>query len=251
MQAEQIKLVQSTIPVLREHGVALTQYFYQRMLTNHPELKNLFNMEHQQSGQQPRALAAAVLAYAENIEHPEKLSKALARITSKHVSLGIQAAQYQIVGENLLHSISEVLNVPMQSELIAAWKAAYLQLADMMIQAEQAQYAALEATVGGWSGWRNFRITARKLNNAEVLLLLSPEDGQAIAITSAPAYISVRVALHDQNYKQAKQYSLQANSNASQYAITLAVPAQDQVSQILSDENMVGTTVEVSAPLLS
>ena len=53
------------------------------------------------------------LAYAENIENPTVLAKAVERITTKHVSLDIQPDQYAIVGDNLLHSISEVLNVPL------------------------------------------------------------------------------------------------------------------------------------------
>ena len=48
------------------------------------------------------------------------LAKAVERITTKHVSLDIQPDQYAIVGDNLLHSISEVLNVPFESELIEA-----------------------------------------------------------------------------------------------------------------------------------
>ena len=126
MTPEHIELVKSTVPVLRENGVALTSYFYQRMLKNNPELNNVFNLDHQSTGRQPRALAAAVLAYAEHIENPSVLAKAIEHITTKHVSLDIRPEQYAIVGENLLHSISEVLDVPMEAELIAAWKAAYL-----------------------------------------------------------------------------------------------------------------------------
>ena len=119
MTPQQIELVKSTVPVLREHGVTLTTYFYKRMLNNNPELK-CFNLDDQTSLRQPRALAAAVLAYAENIENPTVLAKAVERITTKHVSLDIQPDQYAIVGDNLLHSISEVLNVPFESELIEA-----------------------------------------------------------------------------------------------------------------------------------
>lgn len=39
MTPQQIELVKSTVPVLREHGVTLTTYFYKRMLNNNPELK--------------------------------------------------------------------------------------------------------------------------------------------------------------------------------------------------------------------
>lgn len=81
------------------------------MLNNNPELKNIFNLDHQATGRQSRALAAAVLAYAENIENPSVLAKAIEHISTKHVSLDIQPDHYPIVGDNLLHSISEVLNV--------------------------------------------------------------------------------------------------------------------------------------------
>lgn len=52
-------------------------------------------------------------------------------VAHKHVSLNIQAPDYNIVGENLLHSISEVLEIPMEDDLIAAWGVAYGQLADI------------------------------------------------------------------------------------------------------------------------
>ena len=44
MTPEQIQLVQSTVPVLRENGVLLTKHFYQRMLGNHQNLKEVFNL---------------------------------------------------------------------------------------------------------------------------------------------------------------------------------------------------------------
>ena len=162
LSTQQIEFIKATVPVLRESGVALTDYFYKRMLNNHPELKETFNMGHQRSGGQAKALAGAVLAYAENIENLAVLGDAVNLIVAKHVSLNIQADQYAIVGENLLHSISEVLGVPMDSDLIAAWAAAYGQLADILIAAEKQRYAEQAATQGGWNGWRGFKVVQSK-----------------------------------------------------------------------------------------
>ncbi len=250
MQAEHMQLVQSTIPVLREHGVSLTTHFYKRMLSHHPELKNVFNMDHQNSGRQPRALAAAVLAYAEHIENPAVLAKAIAHITTKHVSLGILPEQYSIVGENLLHSISEVLNVPMDSELITAWQMAYTQLADILIKTEQDKYQQLEAITGGWSGWRDFRISAREVQNNGVLLYLEPLDGKAIA-AAASALLTVRVPLKDQPYKQPQQFQLIPTTSTLQYCIEVKSDQNDHVSQQLLNSTHVGNMVEVSAPVVS
>src|SRR5690606_2809821 len=82
------ELVKATIPVLKEHGVALTTYFYQRMFRHNPELKNIFNQSHNETGKQPVALAMAVLAYAENIDDPSVLAPVITLIANKHASVG-------------------------------------------------------------------------------------------------------------------------------------------------------------------
>lgn len=78
----QIELVKATVPVLQAHGVDLTKHFYARMLSKNPELRNVFNQAHQARGAQQQALAAAVLAYAQNIEHPENSSAPSSRSLS-------------------------------------------------------------------------------------------------------------------------------------------------------------------------
>ena len=51
-----------------------------------------------------------------------------------------------------LHSISEVLNISMEDPLIAAWAAAYGQLADLFITTEKAIYNQHQQTKGSWLG---------------------------------------------------------------------------------------------------
>lgn len=250
MTPQHIELVKATVPVLRESGVALTTYFYQRMLKNHPELKNTFNMDHQETGRQPRALAAAVLAYADNIENPAVLAKAVERITTKHVSLNIQPEQYAIVGENLLHSISEVLDVPMKSDLIAAWKAAYMQLADLLIGVEKAKYAALSTENGGWAGWREFEISAIEHLDTAQVFTLKAKDGLAITTAKEGEVISVRVQLADQALRQPQQFTFNT-AQLEQYQIVVKAeenPSAFSVNNTLIEHYKVGDIVEVSAP---
>ncbi len=252
MTPQQIELVKSTVPVLREHGVALTSYFYKRMLDNHPELKNVFNLDHQATGRQPRALAAAVLAYAENIEQPEKLAKAVEHITTKHVSLDIQPEQYSIVGENLLHSISEVLNVPFESELIEAWKQAYLQLAGILIGVEKQKYDQLAAQNGGWAGWRNFKIVSIEEQAEGKLFSISAADQQAIPAANAGEYISVKVHVPAKGIDQPQQFSFSSNQDKAQYGFLVKSQPEHteyDVANILLSNYQVGDEVAVSAPL--
>jgi nitric oxide dioxygenase len=142
MTSEQKQLIKNTVPVLKEHGVLLTTHFYQRLFTHYPDLTAVFNMDHQQSGRQPIALASAVLAYAQHIDNPLVLEPALTRIGHKHTSLNIRPEHYPIVGEQLLASISEVLGEAATPMLLDAWAAAYGQLAVLMIGIEAAMYAA-------------------------------------------------------------------------------------------------------------
>ena len=56
--------IDASVPVLREHGLAITRHFYASMFDAHPELRNLFNMGNQASGAQQQSLASAVFASA-------------------------------------------------------------------------------------------------------------------------------------------------------------------------------------------
>ena len=252
MNPQQIELVKATVPVLRENGVALTSYFYQRMLKNNPELKNVFNLDHQSTGRQPRALAAAVLAYAENIENPGVLAKAVERITTKHVSLDIEPEQYSIVGDNLLHSISEVLNVPFESELIEAWKQAYLQLADILIGVEKQKYDTLAHNEGGWAGWREFEIKAIEAAENGKHFTIAAKDGQSITPAEAGEFISVKVHVKKHGIDQPQQYTFVENQGNTQYSFNVTPeenPTEFSVANILLEEYQVGDSVQVTAPL--
>ena len=105
----QIAIVKSTAPALKEHGVEITTLFYRNMLAAHPELNDIFSATSQTTRRQPRALAGAVLAYATYIDDLGKLSAAVERIAHKHVSLGVTAEQYAIVGAHLIPAVAAVL----------------------------------------------------------------------------------------------------------------------------------------------
>lgn len=252
MNPQQVELIKSTVPVLRENGVALTSYFYERMLRNNPELHNVFNLDHQNTGRQSRALAAAVLAYAENIENPSVLAKAIEHITTKHVSLNIRPEQYAIVGENLLNSISEVLNIPMQSELITAWELAYNQLAEILIGVENRKYKDLVNQQGGWTGWRSFVISSIEITEVGKRFTLSAQDDQAISSAEAGSFISIKVNVPQQNLEQPQQFSFLENQSDQHYCFEVKPelnPSQFSVAHILLNHYQIGDSVNITAPV--
>jgi nitric oxide dioxygenase len=93
MLDRQRKIVQSTVPVLQEHGETITRVFYRHLLEEHPELASMFNARDQSDGSQARRLAAAVLAYASNIDRLHMLESAITSIGRKHVSLNVRPAR--------------------------------------------------------------------------------------------------------------------------------------------------------------
>ena len=62
LSAETKAIVNSTAPALQQHGVAITQRMYERLFVD-PAVKAMFDEAAQESGEQPRRLAAAILAY--------------------------------------------------------------------------------------------------------------------------------------------------------------------------------------------
>lgn len=248
-------LVKATVPVLQQHGLSLTSHFYRRMFSHNPELKNIFNQGHQHSGQQQQALAMAVLAYAQHIDDPSPLAPVLTRVAHKHVSLGIRAEHYPIVGKHLLASIQEVLGEAATPALIAAWAAAYGQLADILIAEERELYRASANAEGGWAGWRPFRI-ARKVAESEEItsFYLAPADGGAVPGFRPGQYVSVKCFVEEWGLAQPRQYSLSDAPN-DEY-LRISVKREDggegkpagRVSNLLHAEKREGDILELSAP---
>lgn len=135
-------IVKATAPALEKHGVAITTAMYARLFQN-ADVAAMFDRAAQASGEQPRRLAAAILAYAKNIDKLENLGPAVHRMVARHVETGVKAEHYPLVAEALLPAIRDVLGADIATdEVLAAWGEAYWMLADILIAAETESYAA-------------------------------------------------------------------------------------------------------------
>lgn len=180
-------LIKATVPLLETGGEALITHFYRTMLGEYPEVRPLFNQAHQASGDQPRALANGVLMYARHIDQLQELGPLVAKVVNKHVSLQVLPEHYPIVGTCLLRAIREVLGEQIATdEVLEAWGAAYQQLADLLIEAEESVYAASAQADGGWRGVRRFRVARKQAESEEITsFYLEPVDGQPLPATAA------------------------------------------------------------------
>jgi nitric oxide dioxygenase len=222
---EQMRLVKSTAPILKEHGPAITRRFYGDMLEAQPELKSVFNHSSQlvrpyfvvliedelaltltfmQTGHQAEALASAVYAYAEHIDNLGPIIPVVDRINQKHASLHIEPPQYAVVGQFLLQAITAVLGADVfAGALYDAWAAAYWQLAHVFIEREATLYAQ-----AGWVGWKPFVVQKRVQESDDIVsfYLIPKEDAPKMGLYRPGQFISVRKFITELGVYQSRQY---------------------------------------------
>ena len=243
-----IDIVKATAPVLEEHGETLTQHFYKRMFSHNAEVAPLFNPAHQRAGSQQKALAAAICAYAANIDNLEVLGGAVELIAQKHASLRILPEHYPIVGENLLSSIREVLGAGATDEVIAAWTEAYGFLAEILIGRERQIYSTHAKTRDGWIGFKSFRV-ARTEPESEIItsFYLQPTDGSGLPLFKPGQYITVRIP-DARGQTTMRNYSLSNPPGEDYFRISVKQEPNGFVSGFLHKSAKEGTEIEVGPP---
>jgi nitric oxide dioxygenase len=256
LDPKKLEIIKATLPVVKEHGEAITKHFYKRMFKEHPELLNIFNQTHQITGHQPKALADAVYGAAANIEDFTQIMPVLERIGEKHRSLQIKPEHYPIVGENLLAAIKEVLGDAATSEIIDAWADAYGVISDVFIRMEDRMYKTTESKPGGWAGFRDF-VVDKKVKESEVItsFYLKPKDGKQIADFIPGQYITVKMDIGSEKYTHLRQYSLSDSPGLDYYRISVKredrkdgeIPA-GIVSSYLHSEINEGDMIQITAP---
>jgi nitric oxide dioxygenase/hemoglobin len=138
--ASAIEIVKATAPAIEKHGLEITTAMYARLFQD-PEIEAMFDHAAQESGEQPRRLAGAILAYAKNIDKLQNLGSAVQRMVARHVEIGVKAEHYPHVAKALLPAIRDVLGESVATdEVLAAWAEAYWMLADILIEAEAKAY---------------------------------------------------------------------------------------------------------------
>jgi nitric oxide dioxygenase/hemoglobin len=134
-------IVKATAPAIEQHGLEITTAMYARLFED-PAVKAMFDQAAQDSGEQPKRLAGAILAYAKNIDKLANLGPAVQRMVARHVETGVKAEHYPLVAEALLPAIRDVLGAEVATDaVLGAWGEAYWMLADILIAAETEAYA--------------------------------------------------------------------------------------------------------------
>src|SRR4051794_25009245 len=215
------QVVRDTAAVVAEHADEITARFYPRMFEAHPELLRLFNQGNQATGEQSRALAGSVVAYAMQLVDPEAPSfdHVMKRIAYKHVSLGIRPEQYTIVGHHLLAAVGEVLGEAVTPAVAEAWGEVYWLFATQLIALEARLYH--ERGIDPAHPVRPYRVV-RRIEEAHdvVSLVLEPADGGELPDFSPGQFVSVFVDLPD-GRRQPRQYTVSSTASGTRLQITV------------------------------
>ncbi|MEV4946888.1 globin domain-containing protein [Streptomyces sp. NPDC053755] len=247
-------VVRATLPAVGAAIGNITELFYRKLFDAHPDLlRDVFNRGNQATGEQQKALAGSIAAFAGLLlERPDARPDAmLAGIAHKHASLGITADQYKIVHRHLFAAIAEVLGDAVTEEVASAWEEVYWLMANALIAVEARLYQEAGAAEGGV--WRRMEITERRRETPDVVsFLLRPGDGGPAASFRPGQYVSVQVKLPD-GARQIRQYSLSSAPGRPDWRISVkrvhgAARPDGEVSSWLHEHARLGDTLTVSAP---
>ncbi|GGJ48289.1 hypothetical protein GCM10010121_069300 [Streptomyces brasiliensis] len=169
LSPESAAVIRATLPAVGGALDDITTRFYATMFGEQPELLDgLFNRGNQASGEQRKALAGSIAAFAQALladpdSRPDEL---LARIAHKHAALGVTEDQYTIVHKYLFRAIGDVLGDAVTPEVAAAWDEVFWLMAGALIAQEARLYQ--QAQVDPRKPWRQWTVVERREETADV-----------------------------------------------------------------------------------
>lgn len=241
---KQKEIIKATIPTLEAAGTTLTTEFYKYLISSNDEVKPFFNQTDQKLLRQPKILAFALLNYAKNIDDLAPLTAFVQQIVLKHVGLQVQPNHYPIVGGCLLETMKKLLGETASEEFLEAWGTAYGNLAQILINAEHAEYLK-----NLWQGFKEFKVTKIENESSNVKsVYFTPADGSKISLPKRGQYVAIRWLDAGDKFETSREYSLSQYPTDNQYRISVRHLKDGKISTYIHDKLAVGSTIKVAPP---
>ncbi len=142
LNAEQIRLVQSSFAKVKPISDQAAALFYARLFEIAPQVKPMFKGDMVEQGRKLMAMLNTVVNGLNNLDAIIPAAQNLAR---GHVNYGVRSEHYAFVGSALLHALEQGLAQDFTAPVKQAWTDAYGLLSGVMIAA--AEQAEPEAAV--------------------------------------------------------------------------------------------------------
>jgi len=248
LSPEAFTVVEATLPLVGAHLGEISRRLYRHLFDSVPALAaDLFNRTNQESGEQQKALAGAIAAFATLLvtEDAPAVDRVMSRIAAKHASLGIVRLHYDLVHRALFRALPEVLGDAVTPAVAAAWDEVYWLMAESLIAQETAIYD--RAPVPSGRVWQVLTVVDRREDAPGVwTFTLAGNVGTPMANWSAGQYVSVAMLV--EGARQIRQYTLMAGDRPDTWDITVDPMPGGLVSTELVTAVGVGYPLTVSIP---
>ncbi|MBL1320559.1 MAG: PAS domain-containing protein [Methylophaga sp.] len=161
-----IELVEESIAALSSKSEALAARFYERMFSEYPEVKSVFDGV-SKSGQQKNMLASLELL-VQNLRKPEILNDYLFSISVMHIDHSGTAEHYPLFAENLLAVLAEISDDLWKKEFEQAWQNTLNKVVTIMLEA----YESMETN----------EMTNQDKTQQELMVMRAAVDGASTAL---------------------------------------------------------------------
>lgn len=239
-------IIEATAPVVAERIPHITPKFYQRMFGARPDLLDgMFSRSNQITGEQPRALAGSIVAFATwLLQHPDSYPHSvLSRIAHKHASLGLQEDEYPTVYEHLFGAIAADLGDAATPDVVEAWTEVYWLMAHALIDLEKGLYAGA-ASDKPFAPWR---VVSKVPTGGNVdVITFEPADATPITDAKPGQYISIEVPVPD-GIRQPRQFTLIPSAVGTRRIAVKLDPA-GEVTPLIHEKLQVGDVYDLSNP---
>lgn len=129
MKAEELKLVQDSLPLIRPMADQIAKSFYLHLFEIAPQTKRLFTGDMDRQG---TMLMTSLDLAVSGLGDMENILPSVHALGERHYSYGVKPEYYQSAVESFVWSLEQHLRDQFTAELKEAWRVAFQALADAM-----------------------------------------------------------------------------------------------------------------------
>lgn len=183
---------------------------------------------------QVASLARTVLAFAKNVDNVETILPNVRRICHKHVARGIEASQYDAVGESLLYAMKEELGEAATEGIMTAWAEAFGFLANTFITIEAELKESLSKSAG-FEGLVDMAVSSKREDGTIGLVPV----GHPVPPYGKGQFVALKIDEHMTSMRLVQ-------GNAGE--LTITIPRNEEKATKELHEAKTGDVIQVSMP---